>query len=82
LDRKKQEEKDRKLMKLERQGGVNSSEIMNMMRDTRLIDRYSKHLSKIIFNHSDPYIKKKYQAFLNVEDPNLCVDFFGRMKID
>ena len=47
-------------MKLERQGGVNSSEIMNMMRDTRLIDRYSKHLSKIIFNHSDPFLKKKY----------------------
>ena len=47
-------------MKLERQGGVNSSEIMNMMRDTRLIDRYSKHLSKIIFNNSDPFMKKKY----------------------
>jgi len=60
MDRKKLEEEDRKLMKLERQGGVNSSEIMSMMRDTRLIDRYSKHLSKIIFNNSDPFMKKKY----------------------
>lgn len=51
-------------MKLDRQGGVNSSDIMEQMKDDKMIDRYSKHLSKIIFKNSDPFMKKKYQAFL------------------
>lgn len=43
---------------------------MNLMQDDQLIDRYSKFLSKIIFAHSDPFLKKKYDDYLKIEDPN------------
>ena len=73
---------EKKLQKIERQGGLNSKDIMNLMQDNKLIDRYSKFLSKIVFAHSDPFLKKKYYDYLKIEDPNQCLDFFGRMKLD
>ena len=57
-------------------GGMSSNDILNLMNDNQLVDRYSKHLNKILFKFCDPYIKKKYEDYLELVEPSQQKDFF------
>lgn len=61
---------------------MNASDIINLMNDDKLVERYTKHLNNIIFKYHYPFIKKKYQAWIELTDPNRTLSFFERMKLD
>ena len=67
---------------MDRQGGMNASDIINLMNDDKLVERYTKHLNNIIFKYHYPFVKKKYQAWIELTDPNRTLSFFERMKLD
>ena len=62
--RKEQDEMEKKLNKLDRAGGMSKDDIINLMNDSKLVERYTNHLNKIIFKYHNPFIKKKYQEYL------------------
>ena len=39
---------------------MNANDIMNLMNDDQLIERYSKHLNSIMFKYADPHIKSRH----------------------
>lgn len=39
--------------------------VTDMMRDTHLVDRYSKYLNKCLFITNDPFLKRKHQQYLH-----------------
>ena len=82
MARKKQDELEKKLAKAERAGGMSSGELVSLMNDDLLVDRYTKHLNKIFFKYHDPFVKAKYQAWLATSDPNSRSSFFRRMRLD
>ena len=61
---------------------MSANDIMSLMNDDNLVERYTKHLTKILFQYADPFIKAKYQAYLELTEPNQQMDFFSRMKLD
>lgn len=68
------------MAKMERAGGLSADDIINLMNDNQLIERYTQHLSKIIFQHADPYMRAKYDAYLRSQDvANVKFNFFDRM---
>ena len=73
---------EKKLAKIESAGGMSANDIINLMNDDHLVDRYSKHLNKILFKFCDPYIKKKYDEYVEMVEPSQQKDFFTRMKLD
>ena len=71
------------MQELDKSGGnMSANDIMSLMNDDNLVERYTKHLTKILFQYADPFIKAKYQAYLELTEPNQGLDFFTRMKQD
>ena len=79
--RRKQEEIDEKLAKLDKDG-MNSSNLQNLMKDANMVDRYSKHLTAILLQYQCGFIKQKYEAHLAATEPKAEKSFFERMKQD
>ena len=83
IENKKQDEQEKKMQELDKAGGnMSANDIMSLMNDDNLVERYTKHLTKILFQYADPFIKAKYQAYLELTEPNQQMDFFSRMKLD
>ena len=61
---------------------MSANDIINLMGDDHLEDRYSKHLNKILFKYCDPHTKKKYDDYIEMVEPSVQKDFFQRMKLD
>jgi len=53
-----------------------------MMKDTNLVDRYSKYLNKCLFITSDPFIRKKHQQFMLQLGVEKNETFYERMERD
>jgi len=49
---------------MERSGGMSANDIMKMMNDDMLIERYTKHLNNLLFKFADPFLKSKFQTWL------------------
>ena len=81
-ERKRQDEIEKKLAKMERSGGMSANDIINLMNDDMLVDRYTKHLNDIMFKYQDRFIKGKYDAWIELTEPKKQLDFFQRMKLD
>jgi len=64
VKRKEQDEMEKKLNKLDKAGGMSKDDIINLMNDSRLVERYTNHLNKIIMKYHNPFVKKKYQEYL------------------
>ena len=77
-----QDEMEKKLNKLDRAGGMSKDDIINLMNDSRLVERYTNHLNKIIFKYHNPFVKKKYQEYPEATGQAQSLDFFERMKLD
>jgi hypothetical protein len=52
------------------------------MKDTNLVDRYSKYLNKCLFITSDPFIRKKHQQFMLQLGVEKNETFYERMERD
>ena len=63
-------------------GNMSANDIMSLMNDDNLVERYTNHLTKILFQYADPFIKAKYNAYLELTQPKQETDFFTRMKND
>lgn len=62
---------EKKLAKIEQSGGgMSANDIMNLMGDDMLVERYSKHLNKILFKFCDPFVRKKYDDYLELTEPS------------
>lgn len=55
---------------------MSANDIINLMGDDHLVDRYSKHLNKILFKYCDPHTKKKYDDYIEMVEPSVQKDFF------
>ena len=73
---------EKKLAKAERSGGMSAHDLIYLMNDDLVVDRYTKHLTGILFKYHDPFVKAKYQAWLAASDPHSRSSFFKRMKLD
>ena len=40
------------------------TDIVNIMKDSKMVERYSKYLNKCFFMTNDPYMKMKHQRYL------------------
>ena len=67
-------------------GKMNDRDMVNLMNDNNMVYRYSKHLNKIFFRHSDGFIKEKFNRFMEHEEPSghseTMNTFFKRMEDD
>ena len=85
LEIKKNKELERKLTKLEKQAGgddMKTGDLVKLMNDDNLIERYSLHLNKILFKYQDVFVRGKYNAYLDKIEPKNKISFFDRMKND
>lgn len=61
---------------------MNSNELMHLMKDENMVERYSNHLIAILFEYQDAFIKPKYEAYVAATKPKADVNFFERMVQD
>jgi hypothetical protein len=66
-------------VKKEKREGIKATDLM---KDTHLVDRYSKYLNKCFFLTSDPFIRKKHQQFLLQMGVEKNETFYERMEKD
>jgi hypothetical protein len=53
------------------------------MKDKHLIDRYSQYLNKCMFLTSDPFLRKKYNQYINKKNVGEKKEsFYDRMEKD
>ena len=61
---KKQEKLERKLNKIDQGGAINNLDLVSLMNDDLLVERYSRHLNNILFAFQEPFLKEKYLKYL------------------
>ena len=80
---KKRDAHEKKLEGLELRGGkLSNSEILNLMDDNKLVERYTEYICNAMFKYADPYIKKKYNNFKEKHQVVQKKSFFDRMEQD
>lgn len=80
---KKRDAHEKKLEGLELRGGkLSNSEILNLMGDNKLVERYTEYICNSMFKHADPYIKNKYNNYKEKHQIVKKVGFFDRMEMD
>lgn len=81
--RQKYIEMERKLKSLDKKHDLFGVDLIQLMKDENLVDRYSKHLNALMFSfQKDDFIKAKYLAYLALTEPNTNQSFFNRMQHD
>ncbi|CDW83038.1 UNKNOWN [Stylonychia lemnae] len=56
--------------------------VKDLMKDTRMVERYSRYLNRCLFMNKDPFMKKKHQSYLLRNQPKQGENFFERMDRD
>ena len=56
--------------------------VTDLMKDTHLVERYSKYLNKCLFMTNDSFIKRKHQQYLEMVGIEKNETFYERMEKD